>query len=128
MSLKEFRKLIRKFIQEVPKNILIVIDEAYYQYMKPEDRLVSSNEIRENSNLIILKTFSKAYGLAGLRIGYGIGNKTIIDFLFLKFLLINSKIRMPAFCIKKYESFFKNCPFSNNLISCELQISLISLD
>ncbi|MBT88886.1 MAG: histidinol-phosphate transaminase [Spirochaetales bacterium] len=72
---------LRKFIQEVPKNILVVIDEAYYQYMKPEDRLVSSNEIRENSNLVILKTFSKAYGLAGLRIGYGIGNKTIIDFL-----------------------------------------------
>ena len=72
---------LKNFFEQVPARILIVIDEAYHQYMNPEDRLVSSEEIRGHPNLVLLKTFSKAYGLAGLRIGYGVANKTIIDFL-----------------------------------------------
>jgi len=72
---------LKNFVQDVPSQVLVVIDEAYYQYMKPEDRLIASNEIQRNPNLVLLKTFSKAYGLAGLRVGYGIANKTIINSL-----------------------------------------------
>ncbi len=66
---------------ESAKNALVVIDEAYYEYAINEDDYEELLDLYKNSNVIILRTFSKAYGLAGLRIGYGIANKEIIDYL-----------------------------------------------
>jgi histidinol-phosphate aminotransferase len=62
------------FIEKVPEHILIVLDEAYYEYATSEDYLQSIPLLDKHSNLVILRTFSKVYGLAGLRIGYGIMN------------------------------------------------------
>ena len=69
------------------RNILIIMDEAYYEYMPPQKQLDTVSYISGNPNLIVLRTFSKIYGLAGLRIGYGIANTEIITGL--------NKIRLP---------------------------------
>ena len=72
--LLEGRKRLRK-------DILLVIDDAYYEYMK-DKKYASGLEIFKNyQNVFILRTFSKIYGLAALRIGWGYGDKKIIDAL-----------------------------------------------
>ena len=63
------------------------MDEAYYEYMPPQKQLDTVSYISDNPNLIVLRTFSKIYGLAGLRIGYGIADPEIITGL--------NKIRLP---------------------------------
>ncbi len=60
-------------MDNVDSSVLIVIDEAYYEYCPEEARIDTSGFVMERDNLMILRTFSKIYGLAGLRIGYGIG-------------------------------------------------------
>ncbi len=71
------RKLHR-FLERVPSDILVVLDEAYYEYVTAEDYPDSIALLDTYPNLMILRTFSKAYGLAGLRIGYGVGNEGFI--------------------------------------------------
>ncbi|MGL4854085.1 MAG: histidinol-phosphate transaminase [Lentisphaeria bacterium] len=69
-----------KFMKQVPKHVLVVLDEAYAEVClgkMPE----TIKYVKENANCIVLRTFSKAYGLAGLRIGYGIAPTAIIDVL-----------------------------------------------
>ena len=65
------------FIDKVPEHILIVLDEAYYEYATSDEYLSSIPLLKRHSNLVILRTFSKVYGLAGLRIGYGIMDPSI---------------------------------------------------
>lgn len=69
------------FLDFVPNNILIVLDEAYYEYADAKDYPKSLELLDKYSNLVILRTFSKAYGLASLRIGYGIASPKIIELL-----------------------------------------------
>lgn len=69
---------LERFIKKVPKHILIVFDEAYYEYVSEDLRVDSIRLLKESDNIIVLRTFSKAYGLAGIRIGYGIANPSII--------------------------------------------------
>ncbi|KON88633.1 histidinol-phosphate aminotransferase [Sporosarcina globispora] len=76
------RKELRQFVEKVPSNILIILDEAYYEYVKSEDYLDSIPLLAQRPNLIILRTFSKIYGLAGLRIGYGIMDSEIVNELY----------------------------------------------
>jgi histidinol-phosphate aminotransferase len=65
-------------MERVTDNILVVIDEAYYEYVSAPDYADSMKHFRTNRNILILRTFSKIYGLAGLRIGYGIAKKEIL--------------------------------------------------
>ncbi|MFA1820715.1 histidinol-phosphate transaminase [Virgibacillus oceani] len=65
------------FLKKCPAHVLIVLDEAYYEYMEDDPKAVEWSSSYDN--LIILRTFSKAYGLAGLRIGYGISNPDILQ-------------------------------------------------
>lgn len=67
------------FIDKVPKHILIVIDEAYIEYIKDTTFPDTLSILNQHSNILVLRTFSKIYGLASLRIGYGIGPKEIIE-------------------------------------------------
>ncbi|MCP8616696.1 histidinol-phosphate transaminase [Salirhabdus salicampi] len=69
------------FIERCPSHVLIVIDEAYFEYVTAEDYPNTIPLLQNYQNIIILRTFSKAYGLAGLRVGYGIGNEQIISYL-----------------------------------------------
>lgn len=72
---------IKEFIDRVPEDVLIVLDQAYHEYMTSGDYYQGLGELAERSNLIILRTFSKAYGLAGLRVGYGLGSPEVIHYL-----------------------------------------------
>ncbi|BAC13738.1 histidinol-phosphate transaminase [Oceanobacillus iheyensis] len=69
------------FLDNCPKEVLVVLDEAYYEYLHSDKDLDALQLRFTYSNVIVLRTFSKAYGLAGLRIGYGIANSTIIETL-----------------------------------------------
>jgi histidinol-phosphate aminotransferase len=69
------------FLDKVPSDILVVLDEAYYEYVVADDYYDSVNLARKYENLIVLRTFSKIYGLAALRIGYGVANRAIIKAL-----------------------------------------------
>lgn len=72
------KKELNIFLKNVPKDILIFIDEAYYEFAKGADYPETLKMIKhENNNIIIARTFSKAYGLAGLRVGYGLARKDI---------------------------------------------------
>lgn len=66
------------FIKRVPENIIVVVDEAYYEYVMTDDYLETLPLLEQFPNLIVLRTFSKIYGLAGLRVGYGIMAEAIV--------------------------------------------------
>ncbi|KAA0550066.1 histidinol-phosphate transaminase [Bacillus sp. BGMRC 2118] len=68
---------LRSFIEQIPSHILVIIDEAYYEYVTTDDYLQTIPLLSKFSNLIILRTFSKIYGLASLRVGYGVMNEEI---------------------------------------------------
>ena len=69
------------FLDKVPSDILVVLDEAYYEYVVADDYYDSVKLASKYENLIVLRTFSKIYGLAALRIGYGVANRSIIKAL-----------------------------------------------
>lgn len=69
------------FMEQCPKDVLVVLDEAYKEFVDEEVTLDTLTYLASYPNLISLRTFSKAYGLAGLRIGYGIGNPEVVHSL-----------------------------------------------
>ena len=78
------------FLDRVPRSTLVVLDEAYWHYVADRPlyhERAAFEWIRLHSNLVILRTFSKAYGLAGLRVGYGVGDPDLVRWL--------DRIRMP---------------------------------
>lgn len=83
---------IRDFIKKVPKDVIVVVDEAYIEFVDRTDVETMLPLVKEKENVIILRTFSKIYGLAGLRVGYGIASSKIIDLL---------SRRLPAFNTNK---------------------------
>jgi histidinol-phosphate aminotransferase len=67
------------FLERVPPHVLVVLDEAYCDYIERPDYSRSVELVRRGANLVVLRTFSKVYGLAGLRIGYGLGPAGLLD-------------------------------------------------
>jgi histidinol-phosphate aminotransferase len=67
-----------EFLKKVPGDVLVVLDEAYTEYAERRDLPNAAELFRQYNNLLTLRTFSKVYGLAGLRIGYGIGHPTLV--------------------------------------------------
>ncbi len=67
------------FLDSVPPHVLVVLDEAYYEYAVAEDYYDSIELLSKYPQLLITRTFSKAYGLAGFRVGYGVASKEIIS-------------------------------------------------
>jgi histidinol-phosphate aminotransferase len=72
---------IKAFLAVVPRDCLAVVDEAYDEYLEPPQRSSSASWIAEHPNLIVSRTFSKAYGLAGLRVGFGVMDESVADML-----------------------------------------------
>jgi histidinol-phosphate aminotransferase len=72
---------LRRFLESVPRNVLVVLDEAYNEYLAPELRAPSAQWIAEFPNLVVTRTFSKAYGLAGLRVGYALASPGVADLM-----------------------------------------------
>jgi histidinol-phosphate aminotransferase len=69
---------VDRFMAKVPERVIVVFDEAYYEYVESPDYPDTREYVRQGRNVIILRTFSKIYGLAGLRVGYGIARPEII--------------------------------------------------
>ena len=78
------------FMEQVPDDVLVVFDEAYYEYVLRSDYPQTLPYVLEGRNFIITRTFSKIYGLAGLRIGYGIAPPVLIETL--------NRVRQPFNC------------------------------
>lgn len=72
---------VRAFIEGIPAHIAVVLDEAYTEYLAPAERADTAAWIRDLPNLIVTRTFSKIYGLAGLRVGYGVARAEVADLL-----------------------------------------------
>jgi histidinol-phosphate aminotransferase len=72
---------LARFVAAVPPHILIAIDEAYVEYIRDGMAPDSFQLVRDHANVVVLRTFSKAYGLAGLRIGYAVGDPELITAL-----------------------------------------------
>ena len=78
------------FMEQVPDDVLVVFDEAYYEYVARPDYPQTLPYVLEGRNFIITRTFSKIYGLAGLRIGYGIAPPMLVETL--------NRVRQPFNC------------------------------
>lgn len=75
------RQEIEKFISSIPEDIIVVIDEAYFEYVQEADYPDTMQWLEKYPNLIVTRTFSKIYALAGLRIGYSVCSEEIADLL-----------------------------------------------
>lgn len=71
------RERLLAFLDQCPNNVLVVLDEAYYEFVSEANTYDTLSLLESYENLILLRTFSKAYGLAGLRIGYGLMHESI---------------------------------------------------
>jgi histidinol-phosphate aminotransferase len=72
---------VEAFLARVPRDVVVVLDEAYNEYLRPEERFDSTAWVKRFPNLLVSRTFSKAYGLAGLRVGYGLAQPELTDLL-----------------------------------------------
>ncbi len=66
-------------MQRLPSDLLVLLDEAYAEFVRDPDAVDGSRLLRRWPNLVVLRTFSKAWGLAGLRLGYAIGSEEVLD-------------------------------------------------
>ncbi|HNP33738.1 MAG TPA: aminotransferase class I/II-fold pyridoxal phosphate-dependent enzyme [Flavobacterium sp.] len=102
------------FVTRIPLTTVVLIDEAYLEFTKQKSL---SNLIDSHPNLIIAKTFSKIYGLAGARVGYAIANKTIIDNLANLQSNTNNSVsvlsKLAAIASLKDDKFVSNCYLLN---------------
>ena len=81
---------LKAFMQAVPADVVVVLDEAYNEYIPPAERIDTTVWLAEFPNLVITRTFSKIYGLAGLRIGYALAASEIADLM--------NRVRQPFNC------------------------------
>ncbi len=78
---KEIERFVRDMYETYQTKVLVVLDEAYNEYLEPELRFDSIELVRRYPNLIVTRTFSKAYGLAGLRVGFAVSCPEVADML-----------------------------------------------
>jgi len=81
---------LKAFLQAVPEDVVVVLDEAYNEYLPPAERVDTTAWLGEHANLVITRTFSKIYGMAGLRIGYALCSAAIADLM--------NRVRQPFNC------------------------------
>ena len=72
---------VREFMAAMPDDVIVVFDEAYYEYVRAPQYPDTVDYVRQNRAVVVLRTFSKVYGLAGLRVGYGITSPEIVEHL-----------------------------------------------
>ena len=78
---------VEAFLRRVPERVLVVLDEAYNEYLTPHLRFDTVKLIKRHPNLVVTRTFSKAYGLAGLRVGYALAHPSVAD--------VMNRVRQP---------------------------------
>ena len=96
-------KALTTFLNKVPDTVIVVLDEAYYEYMPDDLKPDSNGLLKQFDNLILTRTFSKMYGLAGLRIGYSVSHPDVADII--------NRVRQP---------------FNANLIAQEAALASLS--
>jgi histidinol-phosphate aminotransferase len=72
------REDLARFVNAVPENVLVALDEAYVEFLDEPLDLLPEIQSGRKANLLLMRTFSKIYGLAGLRLGYGVGHPNLI--------------------------------------------------
>jgi len=72
---------LRRFLKTVAGRQIVVVDEAYFEFVEKEDYPDGIKLLREYPNLVVFRTFSKMYGLAGLRVGYLVGNLDVVNMI-----------------------------------------------
>ncbi|EYT51526.1 histidinol-phosphate transaminase [Kocuria sp. WN036] len=72
---------VEEFLAAVPRDVIVVIDEAYQEFQRRDDLVDGVDLYRRHPNVVVLRTFSKAHGLAGLRIGYSVARQEITQYL-----------------------------------------------
>ena len=72
---------VERFLRRVPSDTVVLLDEAYVEFVAPEHRIDAPALVERFPNVAVVRTFSKAYGLAGLRIGYGFGSPELVKTL-----------------------------------------------
>jgi histidinol-phosphate aminotransferase len=82
---------IRRFVERVPDHVCVVVDEAYCEYNTLEDPDASIDLLADHPNLVLLRTFSKVYGLCGLRVGYALCGSDA-------FVTATTQVRQPFYC------------------------------
>ena len=78
---------VEAFLRRVPERVIVVLDEAYNEYLTPDLRADTVKWLKRHPNLVITRTFSKAYGLAGLRVGYALAHPSVAD--------VMNRVRQP---------------------------------
>ena len=68
---------VRAFLEKVPAEVVVVLDEAYNEYIPPAERVDTAAWVKEFPNLVVCRTFSKIFGLAGLRVGYALASAEV---------------------------------------------------
>lgn len=81
---------LKAFLQRVPQDVVVVLDEAYNEYIPPAERVDTAAWLADFPNLVLTRTFSKIYGLAGLRIGYALASAEVADLM--------NRVRQPFNC------------------------------
>ena len=122
-----------EFIKQVPDDVLCVVDEAYYEVMPKNKQLNLIKHINSGKeNLIILRTFSKGYGLAGLRIGYGIGSSSLITKLnkIRQPFNVNAMAQSAALAALDDDEYIENCrsQICNGVIYLEKEFNKLGLE
>lgn len=72
------RSALERFLDGVPPSVLVAIDEAYVEFVRDPESPEALDVVAQRPNVVVLRTFSKAYGLAGVRVGYGIGSTDLM--------------------------------------------------
>lgn len=75
------RREVAAFLDRIPRSVIVVLDEAYHEYVEAEDYPDGTRDFRGYPRLVVLRTFSKIYGLAGLRVGYGVMDPSLVQYL-----------------------------------------------
>jgi histidinol-phosphate aminotransferase len=78
---------LEAFLRKVPERVLVVLDEAYNEYIGADLRADTVKWLKRHPNLVVTRTFSKAYGLAGLRVGYALAHPSVAD--------VMNRVRQP---------------------------------
>ncbi|MEI4768387.1 histidinol-phosphate transaminase [Psychrobacillus sp. FJAT-51614] len=107
---------IKEFVEKVPNDVLIVLDEAYTEYITDDEYEDSIGLLEKHPNVLIMRTFSKAYGLASFRVGYAIGSEVVISQLEPTREPFNNTVLSQEVALIGLEdqTFIKECKIKNN--------------
>jgi len=135
---------LRYFLSRIPKKITVVLDEAYFEFVLKDDYPDGIELLNEYPNLIVLRTFSKAYGLASMRIGYAITSKEYVNefnkvklpfnvttlSLLAAETALDDQEYLDAYIQynKKRRDFFFSRPYSNHILQSETNFIFVKTD